>query len=339
MGGKIEPISEPCFREMDKSVRKSFIICSNFAWSIMMQSQNLNALSISQRWILAIRPRTLPAAAAPVILGWSIAFTTGSFRLGSAIAALVCAVMIQIATNLVNDVVDFDKGADTEERTGPTRVTQTGLLTPRQVWGGVWVTFGIAALAGAYLALIWGWAVILIGALSILAGIAYTAGPFPLAYIGLGDLFVMVFFGFVAVCGTVFVTSGSLPVLAWFGAAAAGALTVNILVVNNIRDIDTDRAAGRKNIAILFGRQVAAWEYAVMVVIAYAVPPVLVCKEIATPWVLIALLSLPQGIKLWSVLRGDQAGLELNPILGKTAQLLLIYSLLFAAGLLVGQYI
>jgi 1,4-dihydroxy-2-naphthoate octaprenyltransferase len=304
---------------------------------MIMQHQNLETLSIYQRWILASRPKTLPAAAAPVILGWGIAFTTGSFFIMPAVAALVCAVMIQIATNLVNDVVDFAKGADTEDRTGPTRVTQTGLLTSRQVWGGVWVTFGVAALAGAYLASIWGWVVLLVGALSILAGIAYTAGPYPLAYIGLGDLFVMIFFGFVAVCGTVFVTSGSLPALAWFGAAAAGALTVNILVVNNIRDIDTDREAGRKNIAIVFGRKTAAWEYAAMLVIAYAAPPVLVCKGLAAPWGLLALLSLPQGIKLWSVLRGDQAGLALNPILGKTAQLLLIYCLLFAAGLLAGQ--
>lgn len=302
-----------------------------------MQSRNLDTLSISQRWMLAIRPKTLPAAAAPVILGWGIAYTTGVFYFGPALAALVTAVMIQIGTNLVNDVVDFAKGADTEARTGPTRVTQTGLLTPRQVWGGVWVTFGIAALAGVYLFWTWGWIVLLIGAASILAGIAYTAGPYPLAYIGLGDLFVMIFFGFAAVCGTVFVTSGELPVLAWFGAAAAGALTVNILVVNNIRDIDTDRSAGRKNIAIVFGRKTAAWEYALMLVLAYAVPPVLVCKQLAAPWVLLALLSLPQGINLWGVLRGDLEGLALNPILGKTAQLLLVYSLLFAAGLAAGQ--
>lgn len=304
-----------------------------------MQDQKLETISFPQRWILAIRPKTLPAAAAPVILGWSIAYTTGSFHFMPAIAALVSAIMIQIGTNLVNDVVDFAKGADTEERTGPTRVTQTGLLTSRQVWGGVWVIFGIAALAGAYLAWVSGWIVILIGLFSILAGIAYTAGPFPLAYIGLGDLFVMIFFGFVAVCGTVFVTSGAVPTLAWFGAAAAGALTVNILVVNNIRDIDTDRAAGRKNIAIVFGRKFAAWEYAAMLVLAYAVPPVLVCKGLAVPWVLLALLSLPRGIKLWSVLRGDLAGLALNPILGKTAQLLLLYCLLLAAGLVAGHLV
>lgn len=300
-----------------------------------MQNDKPQPLSIIQRWIMAIRPKTLSAAAAPVILGWSIAFTTGRFHLLSALAALVSAVMIQIGTNLVNDVVDFAKGTDTEERRGPTRVTQTGLLTSRQVWIGVWVTFGIAVIAGTYLALTWGWIVVVLGGVSILAGIAYTAGPFPLAYIGLGDLFVLIFFGFVAVCGTVFVTSGVLPVLAWFGAAAAGALTVNILVVNNIRDMGTDRAAGRKNIAIVFGRKVASWEYATMLVVAYAVPPVLVCRGLATPWVLLPLLTLPQGVKLWSILRGEMAGTALNPILGKTARLLLLYSLLIGAGLLV----
>ena len=133
--------------------------------------------------------------------------------------------------------------------------------------------------------------VLVIGMASIFAGILYTAGPYPLAYIGLGGLFVMIFFGFVAVCGTVFVTSGMLPMLAWFGAASAGALTVNILVVNNIRDIDTDRLAGRKNIAIVFGRDTAAWEYALMLVIAFAIPPILVCKGLASPWVLLTYLS------------------------------------------------
>lgn len=292
-----------------------------------------------QRWILAIRPKTLSAAVAPVILGWGIAATTDHFLWGPALAALVCALMIQIGTNLVNDVVDFSKGADTEQRTGPTRVTQTGLLTPKQVWLGVGITFCTAALAGAYLAWSAGGVVLLIGLASILAGIAYTAGPFPLAYIGLGDLFVLIFFGFAAVCGTVFVTSGTLPAAAWFGAASAGALTVNILVVNNIRDIDTDRAAGRSNIAIRFGRKAATWEYALMLVLAYSVPPVLVCKAIVTPWVLLTIATLPQGIKLWSVLRSEQAGKALNPILAKTAQLLLIYCLLFSSGLVIGQLV
>jgi 1,4-dihydroxy-2-naphthoate octaprenyltransferase len=301
-----------------------------------MEQVSPDRLSFLQRWMLAIRPKTLPAAVAPVVLGWSIAAATGRFEWLPALAAMVCSLMFQIGANLVNDVVDFSKGADTNQRTGPTRVTQTGLLTSGQVWGGVWLTFGVAALAGAYLTWQSGWVVLWLGLASILAAIIYTAGPFPLAYHGLGDLFVMVFFGFAAVCGTVYVVSGTLPVTAWFGAVAAGALTVNILVVNNIRDIETDRTAGRRNIAIVFGRSAAAWEYALMLVVAYAVPPVLICKGMASYWALIPLLSLPQGIKLWSILRGDLSGQALNPILGKTAQLLLAYCALLAVGLLPG---
>jgi len=302
-----------------------------------METENFDHLSLIQRWWLAIRPKTLPAAAAPVLLGWGIAFTTGQVYLAMGLAALISALMIQIGTNLVNDVVDFSRGADTNERTGPMRVTQTGMFSPKQVWGGVSVTFGIAALAGLYLMLNSGWVIAVIGLASILAGIAYTAGPYPLAYIGLGDLFVLIFFGFVAVCGTVYVTSGELPMLAWFGAVSAGALTVNILVVNNIRDIATDRLAGRKNIAIVFGRTAAAWEYALMLVFAYAVPLVVVLKALTTPWVFLTFLTFPQGIKLWSILHGDLSGQALNPILGKTANLLLGYCLLFAVGLVLGQ--
>jgi 1,4-dihydroxy-2-naphthoate octaprenyltransferase len=304
-----------------------------------MQGTELKTLSIPQRWLLAIRPKTLTAALAPVILGWGIAGYMGRFFWAPALAALVCSLSIQIGTNLVNDVVDFSKGADTLDRTGPIRVTQTGLLSPRQVWLGVWVTFGLAGLAGAYLVWSSGWIILWVGLAAILAGIAYTAGPFPLAYIGLGDLFVMLFFGFAAVCGTVFVTSGSLPILAWFAAAASGALTVNILVVNNIRDMQTDQEAGRKNIAIVFGRSAAAWEFAFMLVIAYAVPPVLVCKGLAPAWVLISMASLFPGIKLWSILRSDLTGHALNPILAKTAQLLLFYALLFSAGLIVSLFV
>jgi 1,4-dihydroxy-2-naphthoate octaprenyltransferase len=301
-----------------------------------MQTQNFENFSALQRWWLAIRPKTLPAAAAPVILGWGIASTSEQFNWGMAIAAMISALMIQIGTNLVNDVIDFAKGADTDGRTGPMRVTQTGLFNPKQVWSGVWVTFGIASLAGIYLILNAGWVVALIGLASILAGIGYTAGPYPLAYIGLGDLFVMIFFGFAAVCGTVFVTSGELPVLAWYGAASAGALTVNILVVNNIRDIDTDRLAGRKNIAIVFGRTTAAWEYAFMLVIAYAVPVVIVCKTLVSPWVLLTFLTFPMALKLWGIIRSGLSGQALNPVLGNTASLLLFYCLVFTAGLVLG---
>lgn len=265
-----------------------------------------------------------------------MAATTGTFRWGAGLAALFGSVMIQIGTNLVNDVVDFSKGADTEERTGPTRVTQTGLLTSRQVWTGVLATFGLAGLAGLYLTLTAGWPVAALGLSAIIAGIAYTAGPFPLAYIGLGDLFVFIFFGLGAVCGTVFVTSGSLPEGAWWAGAAAGALIVNILVVNNIRDIDTDRAAGRRNIPVVFGRRVAEWEFASMLALAFAVPPILICKGFASPWALLSYLSFPQGIRLWSTLRSGLKGPPLNPLLGQTAQMALRYCLLLAVGLLVG---
>jgi 1,4-dihydroxy-2-naphthoate octaprenyltransferase len=297
-------------------------------------AQNPESISLTQKWLLAIRPKTLPAAVAPVVLGWGIATTTGSFRWGAGLAALFGSVMIQIGTNLVNDVVDFSKGADTKERTGPTRVTQTGLLTSRQVWTGVLATFGLAGLAGLYLTLRSGWPVAVLGVAAVLAGTAYTAGPFPLAYIGLGDLFVFIFFGLGAVCGTVFVTSGSLPESAWWAGAAAGALIVNILVVNNIRDIDTDRAAGRKNIPVMFGRGTAEWEFAMMLVLAFAVPPILICKGFASPWVMLSYLSLPQGARLWSALRSGLKGPPLNPILGQTAQMALRYCVLFAAGLL-----
>ena len=298
-----------------------------------MQTQN-NTLTFFQRWWLAIRPKTLPAAIAPVILGWSIAYTTGSFNPLAALASLLIALLIQIGTNLVNDVVDFSRGADTAERTGPTRVTQTGLLTARQVWAGVGFSFGLATLLGTYLVVIAGWPAFILGAASLLAGLAYTAGPFPLAYNGLGDFFVLIFFGYVAVGGTVLVTAGTIPTLTWFGATAAGVLTVNILVVNNIRDIETDRAAGRKNLPVIFGRKAAEWEYGLLLVVAYSIPLILICKQLAGYWVLLPLLTLPQGIKIWSLLRSGQSGKALNPQLGATAQVLLRYCVLMAVGLL-----
>ncbi len=299
-----------------------------------MQDQ-FNSLSFSQRWVLAIRPKTLTAAVAPVVVGWGVAATTGKFHWGAAIAALITSIMIQIGTNLVNDVVDFSKGADTEDRTGPLRVTQSGLLTPRQVWLGVFVTFGVAVVAGLYLTWVAGWLVLVIGAASLISGIAYTAGPFPLAYHGFGDIFVLLFFGYAAVGGTVYVVGDGLPPLTWFAATAVGALTVNILVVNNIRDIETDRRAGRKNLPVVLGRKAAQWEFAIMLVAAYAVPFILVCKQVTSPWVLLSILTLPQGIKIWGILRTGQSGQALNPVLGQTAQHLLRYSLLFTLGVLI----
>jgi 1,4-dihydroxy-2-naphthoate octaprenyltransferase len=188
-------------------------------------------------------------------------------------------------------------------------------------------------LAGVYLTAVAGWPVVVIGLTSILAGVLYTAGPYPLAYIGLGDIFVMVFFGFVAVGGTVFVVSGELPESVWWLSAAVGALTVNILVVNNIRDIEADRKAGRKNIPVLWGRAAAETEYTLMLLLAYAAPVLLVIQQIISPWALLVLLSLPQAVKLIKILRSGLVGLPLNSVLGQTAQLLFRYCVLLAVGL------
>jgi 1,4-dihydroxy-2-naphthoate octaprenyltransferase len=299
-------------------------------------SENNRKNSWFQPWWVAIRPKTLPAALSPVVLGGAFAFSIGQFHLWALLTALWIAVLLQIAANLVNDVVDFSRGADTQARTGPTRVTEHGLLTARQVWMGVWVVFGLAAAAGGYLAWLGSWPVVLVGAAAILAALAYTAGPFPLAYIGLGDFFVLLFFGYAAVCGTVYVMVGAVPPAAWILATAAGALTVNILIVNNVRDMESDRAAGRKNIPIVFGRRAAEWEYALMLVLAYAAPLVLLCWGMASAWGLLSWLSLPAGLKLWGKIRSGLSGPALNPLLGRAAQHLLLYCGLYAVGLVLG---
>lgn len=287
-----------------------------------------------RRWLLAIRPRTLPAAAAPVLVGAALAYAGGGFRPLAALAALLGALLIQIGTNLVNDAADFARGADTERRLGPTRVTQAGLLNPRQVWGGAFLSFGLAALAGVYLIAVGGLPLLVVGALSILAGIAYTAGPFPLAYHGLGDLFVFLFFGLAAVAGTAYVSGGRLSPAVWSSGAAVGALVVNILVVNNIRDVESDRAAGRTNIAVRFGRRAAEAEYALMLALACAAPISMAASGQAGPWVLLSLLGLPQALKLLRALLGGLSGPPLNAVLGQTAQIALRYSLLLSLGIL-----
>jgi 1,4-dihydroxy-2-naphthoate octaprenyltransferase len=287
-------------------------------------------------WLLAARPRTLPAAAAPVIVGSAVAYWEGGFVFWPALAALLAALLLQIGANLANDVFDYHRGADTSERLGPLRVTQAGLLRPDQVLAGMWVTFTLAALLGMYLFWAAGWPVLIIGLLAIAAAIAYTGGPFPLGYYGLGDLAVFIFFGFAAVCGTVFVQTGQVSSLAWWAALPMGFLITAILVVNNLRDIDTDRKAGKHTLAVRFGAQAARWEYAICLAGAYLVAPVMVFNQIAPSWILLALLSLPLALsfarRVWRL-----SGRQLNPALGGTGQLTLIYSLLFALGLLLGK--
>ena len=297
-------------------------------------SETNQEISYFQRWKMASRPKTLPAAAAPVIAGCAIAWQSGVFRPLTALTALVCALLIQIGTNFINDVLDYQKGTDNEERLGPTRVTQEGLLTPGQVWMGVLVVFGLAGLGGIYLAFAAGWPVILIGLASFLAGYLYTGGPSPFAYNGLGDIFVWMFFGFVALCGTVYVVSGSISALAWWAAVGVGALATAILVVNNIRDNQSDRRAGRRNIPVIWGRKGGEVEYLVLLVTAYLVPLVTFSLGLTSAWIFLIFLSIPQAVRLYKFITTSEISPAFNQALAGTGSLELTYSLLFSLALI-----
>ena len=296
---------------------------------------DLTGLNKFQRWMLGARPRTLPAAAAPVVVGVGVALLSDGHlqRPLAALIAALCAVLIQIGTNLVNDVADFEKGTDTAERLGPVRVTQAGLLSPRQVWIGVFVTFAAAVLGGLYLAWVGGWPIIAIGLACIAAGFIYTVGPFSLSDKGLGDLFVFIFFGLVGVCGTVYVLTDSVPAAAWWAGAGVGALTTAILVVNNVRDIETDRQAGRRNLPVVLGRRAGEWEFITMLMIGYLAPMAILGLKLSGFSVLAVFLTLPYAIGLTRRFIDTPAGPAMNAILGQTAQLLLFYSLALGSGL------
>ena len=289
----------------------------------------------ARAWILAARPQTLTAAIVPVAVGTACAIAVSGFRLGSALAALLGAMLIQIGTNFANDVFDYEQGADTEERLGPVRATQAGLLTPGQMRAGMVWSFGLATACGIYLTAVAGWPVVAIGVASVLSGIAYTGGPFPLGYNGLGDLFVMIFFGFVAVCGAAFVQVGTVPALAWWAAIPVGSLATAILVVNNVRDRDTDAQCGKRTLAVRLGRTAALVEYGLLVAASYAVPIVLVATDRADTYALLPMLSLPLALILLRALvkaRADD-GPSHNRCLVRTAQLLLLFGVLFTIGL------
>ena len=283
-------------------------------------------------WVLAMRPATLTAALVPVAVGTGVALAVDGFRLDTALVALAGAMLLQIGTNFANDVFDYEKGADNEDRLGPTRAVQAGLLPPSHVRAGMAVAFGLATLAGVYLTAVAGWAVVVIGVASVLSGIAYTGGPYPLGYHGLGDLFVMIFFGFVAVCGTVFVQAGHVPALAWWASVPPGAIATAILVVNNVRDRHTDREAGKRTLAVALGKRGGQIEYVALLASAYLVPVILAATRAATPWVLLPVVTAPLAVKLVRDLSRDE-GRALNPVLGGTARLLLLHGALFALGL------
>jgi 1,4-dihydroxy-2-naphthoate octaprenyltransferase len=284
-------------------------------------------------WVVAARPRTLPAAIAPVLVGTALAGSEDVFKPLRFVCALIGSIFIQIGTNLANDYSDARRGADTEDRLGPVRVTAGGLVPPRRVLVWTYVAFGIAVLAGVYLIAVAGWELLAVGVASIVAGVLYTGGPKPYGYEGLGELFVFLFFGVVAVVGSYFVQTEDLTGTAFVLSVPVGLLASAILVVNNVRDIDTDRRAGKRTLAVRLGRPAARRLFAAMIVLAYAF--LVWLTLLLSPWVLLALLTVPLAVPLIRTVQSRTDGASLNGALADTGRLLGLFSLLLAIGVLV----
>jgi 1,4-dihydroxy-2-naphthoate octaprenyltransferase len=292
-------------------------------------------ISRAQAWVLAARPKTLPAAVAPVAVGIAVAVRDGAFALLPALAALAGALLLQVGVNLANDYFDFRKGVDTAGRKGPLRVTQAGLITPEEVRAGMAVVFLLAALVGVYLIAVGGWPILLVGAASILSALAYSGGPWPLASHALGDVFVFLFFGLAAVCGTYYVQALELTPLAAAAAFPPGLLITAILVVNNLRDIETDGKVGKRTLAVRLGPRGTLGEYAALLAAAYLCLPAIWLSGAAGPWVLLPFLTLPMAVPLLrSLQREYRDGPAMNRALAGTARYTLIFCLLFAAGII-----
>jgi 1,4-dihydroxy-2-naphthoate polyprenyltransferase len=283
-------------------------------------------------WVLASRPATLGAAFVPVAVGTACAFVVSQVRPGPALATLAGAILLQVGANFANDVFDYEKGADTAERLGPTRAVQAGLLTGKQMRAAMALVFALALACGVYLTGVAGPAIVVIGLLSIASAILYTGGPYPLGYHGLGDVFVMIFFGFIAVCATAFVQLSYVPALAYWAAIPVGALATNILVVNNLRDLETDARAGKRTLAVRFGRQATLAEYLLLLALAYLIPVGLLLTGELGPSGLLPLATLPWGRVLFRDLQRERAR-ALNRTLVGTAKLLVVFGVLFAVGI------
>jgi 1,4-dihydroxy-2-naphthoate octaprenyltransferase len=283
---------------------------------------------------MAARPRTLPAAIAPVLVGTSLAIRVGKFHLLAFVAALFGAMLIQIGTNLSNDYSDARRGADSDDRLGPMRVTAGGLVPPRRVLVATYVTFGLAVLCGVYLIAIAGWLLLAVGAASILAGVLYTGGPRPYGYEGLGEVFVFLFFGIVAVSGSYFVQRRDLPWEAFVLAIPVGLLIAAILTVNNIRDIETDRRAGKRTLAVRMGRERARAFFVAMLVVAFVSGLICWIAGPLSPWLALTLLASPLAVAVGRTVCTHTDGPSLNAALARSGILALVYCLLLSAGVL-----
>ncbi|MEI2689694.1 MAG: 1,4-dihydroxy-2-naphthoate polyprenyltransferase [Anaerolineae bacterium] len=297
-------------------------------------------LTRSQAWWLAIRPRTLPAAVGPVLVGVGLAVGDGVFRPLPALAALAGALLLQIASNLANDYYDFVKGYDRPDRQGPTRVALSGLISLPELRLGLILTLLVTAVIGLYLISVGGWPILAVGVAAIIASVGYSGGPFPLAANGLGDLFVFSFFGLAAVVGTYYVQALTVTPLVWLAALPPGCLVTAILVVNNLRDIDSDRRVGKRTLAVRLGADGARQEYTLLLVGAYAIPLALLVAgllsggyNLAGLLVLLPWLTLPEAIRLRRIVSSATDGPTMNRALAGTARLSLWFSALFAIGL------
>lgn len=286
-------------------------------------------------WLAAARPATLPAAVVPVLVGTAAAYHDGRQRWLPFAAAFMASLLIQIGTNLANDVFDFERGADASGRLGPPRVTQTGLASPGQVRLATVLAFGAAAAIGLYLVAVGGWPVLVIGVLAIASGIAYTGGPWPLGYHGLGDLFVFVFFGLVAVAGTYYVQARELAPSPLVASIPVACTVTAILVVNNLRDIETDGRTGKRTLAVRLGARWTRIQYAALVLAPFAFVAAFAVVGTLPPWVWVSWFALPLALGLGRRVLGGAAGVELNPVLRQTAQLHLLFGILLAGGLAV----
>lgn len=299
-----------------------------------MGVQDNSAIPAWRAWWLAIRPRTLPAAAAGIVMGTALAWADRSFHLLPALAALSVALLLQIGSNVANDVYDFERGADPPNRQGPQRVTQAGWLTPAQMKRGLYAILVLAAFIGLYLVFLRGPALGLVGLAAIAAAVAYTGGPFPLAYYGLGDVFVFIFFGLVSVAGSYYVQTGTISGAALRMSIAVGLIITDILVVNNLRDLDNDRAAGKRTVAVRIGEPGTRVQYVVFMALAYALVPLWIWTGGIPAASLLVWLSLPWAWKSTRIVL-TQRGRRLNAALAGTGMCALMYSLLFLIGVLI----
>jgi len=292
-----------------------------------------------QLWLSASRPKTLAAALVPVCTGASIAWMSGLFRTDSTLVALFCAVVIQIGTNFANDYFDFMKGADTDDRLGFERATASGLISPNAMRNAMIAAMLIAFIAGLYLVWIGGWVVLAIGLLSLLFGVLYTGGPYPLGYNGLGDIFVFIFFGMVAVMGTYYVNAQEWSVLSLWAAIPVGALCVNILVVNNLRDVEQDRVANKRTLGVIFGETALKAEYTSMLLLSYGS---LIGMHIFTDvsyLIYLPVLSLFSALKLNRMIWTNTNKRLLNDTLGETAGFMMLFGLLLSAAFILESYV